>query len=157
MMSEGFQDLVAFLRKAGIWYRFLEKPETIHTQDAARVAGLELYRVTKNLVAIDSQGRYVLLVVPGDRRVDLKAAAKALGVEGVRLVPFEEAEGISGYPPGGTPTLGHKTKMIVLMDKSLLRFETLYCGGGSRTRLLELRTEDILRLTGAIIADISQT
>jgi Cys-tRNA(Pro)/Cys-tRNA(Cys) deacylase len=121
------------------------------------VTGLELRRVTKNLVAIDSQGRYVLLVVPGDRKVDLKAAAEALGVEHIRLVPFEKAEEISGYPPGGTPTVGHRTKMLVLMDKSLLAFETLYCGGGSRTRLLELRTEDILRLTEAKVASISQT
>jgi Cys-tRNA(Pro)/Cys-tRNA(Cys) deacylase len=121
------------------------------------VTGLELRRVTKNLVAIDSQGRYVLLVVPGDRKVDLKATAEALGVEHIRLVPFEKAEEISGYPPGGTPTVGHRTKMLVLMDKSLLAFETLYCGGGSRTRLLELRTEDILRLTEAKVASISQT
>lgn len=157
MSPEAPGSLEAYLREAGVWHRFVEKPETVHTSDAARAAGLELRRVTKNLVALDSQGKHVLLVVPGDRRVDLKAAARAMGAEWVRLVPFQEAEGISGYPLGGTPTVGHKTRMPVLLDEGLLGFETLYCGGGSRTRLLELRTSDVVRLTDAKVAAISRS
>jgi len=34
-------------------------------------------------------------------------------------------------------------------------FETIYCGGGTRDKLLELKTQDVIRLAGAIIADIS--
>lgn len=97
----------------------------------------------------------MLLIVPGDRKADLKAAANALGVKRVRLVPFDQAEDISGYPPGGTPSVGHKTRMKVIVDRSLLRFETIYCGGGSRNKLLELRTTDALRLNDAVIAEIS--
>jgi prolyl-tRNA editing enzyme YbaK/EbsC (Cys-tRNA(Pro) deacylase) len=38
----------------------------------------------------------------------------------------------------------------------VLAHETLFCGGGTRSRLLELRTEDVLRMSEAIIADISK-
>jgi len=34
-------------------------------------------------------------------------------------------------------------------------YETVYCGGGSRDKLLELKTSDIVRLNNAIIADIA--
>ncbi|MFH7836228.1 MAG: YbaK/EbsC family protein, partial [Candidatus Aenigmatarchaeota archaeon] len=68
---------------------------------------------------------------------------------------FDKAEEISGYPPGGTPSVGHKTKMKVIIDKSVLNYETVYCGGGSRDKLLELKTSDIIRLNNAIIADIT--
>ena len=45
---------------------------------------------------------------------------------------------------------------MVVVDTSLLKYETLYCGGGSRDKLLELRTRDLLMLTGANTADISE-
>jgi len=145
-----------YLKQTGIWHRFIEKKETIHTADAAKAAGLELHRVTKNLVSKTDEGELVLLIIPGDKRVRLKSAARALGVRRVSLVSFEEAERISGYPPGGTPSIGHKTRMRTLIDRSLLRYDTIYCGGGSRERLLELKTEDVIRLNNAIVADISK-
>jgi Cys-tRNA(Pro)/Cys-tRNA(Cys) deacylase len=127
----------------------------VHTADASKTTGIDLHRITKNLVSKTREGEYALLVVPGDSRVDLKAAAKALGTKNVRLMPFSEAETISGYPPGGTPTIGHKTPMRVIMDEELSGFETFYCGGGSRDRLLELRVDDVKRLTNVIVAKIS--
>jgi len=148
--------LKKYLEQRGIWHRFIKKKETIHTADAAKAAGLELHRVTKNLVSKTDEGESVLLIIPGDRRVRLKSAARALGVRRVFLVSFEEAEKISGYPPGGTPSIGHKTRMRIVMDKSLLQYETIYCGGGSRERLLELRTKDVVKLNDAIIAEISK-
>ena len=149
-------DLEKYLREQGVWYRFVEKAETVHTADASDATGIELHRITKNLVSKTRKGGYALIVVPGDRRVDLKAAARALGVKNVRLLPFAEAEEISGYPPGGTPSVGHKTEMSVVLDSKLLEMETLYCGGGTRDRLLELRVEDIVRLNDAVVAPISR-
>ena len=127
----------------------------MHTADASKATGIDLHRITKNLVSKTRKGEYALLVVPGDRRVNLKAAAKALGTKNVRLMPFSEAETISGYPPGGTPTIGHKTPMRVIVDEELAGFETFFCGGGSTDRLLELRVDDVKRLTDAIVAKIS--
>ncbi len=127
----------------------------MHTADASKATGIDLHRITKNLVSKTRKGEYALLVVPGDRRVDLKAAAKALGTKNVRLIPFSEAETISGYPPGGTPTIDHKTPMRVILDEELAGFETFFCGGGSKDRLLELRVDDVKRLTDAIVAKIS--
>lgn len=149
-------ELEEYLREQGVWYRFVEKAETVHTADASDATGIELHRITKNLVSKTRKGGYALIVVPGDVRVDLKAAARALGVKNVRLLPFAEAEEISGYPPGGTPSVGHKTEMSVVLDSKLLEMETLYCGGGTRDRLLELRVEDVVRLNDAVVAPISR-
>ena len=145
-----------YLRSNDVWYRFIRKPETIHTADAAKAAGLDLSRLTKNLVSVTDQGEYVVLIVPGNKRVHLKKAALILNVKNVRLVPFEEADKISGYPPGGTPSVGFKKKIRVIIDKSLLNYDTLFCGGGSRDLLVELKVEDVIRLNNAISADISK-
>jgi len=133
----------------------IRKPETVHTADAAKATGIDLHRITKNLVSVTNTGEHVLLIVPGDRKVDLKRAANALNVRRVSLVPFDQAANISGYPPGGTPSVGHKTKMRTVIDESLLEHETVYCGGGSRDRLVELKIADVIRLNNAVVAKIT--
>ena len=149
-------DLEAYLSGAGVRHRFLDKAETVHTADASNATGIELHRITKNLVCRTSAGRYALLVIPGDRRVNLQRAAQALKVNNVQLLAFREAEEVSGYPPGGTPSIHHKTALDVVVDKGVLEHETVFCGGGTRDRLLELRAEDIVRLSKAVTADISE-
>lgn len=146
--------LKQFLDNHKVWHQFVMKPETIHTADAANVTGIELHKVTKNLVSITDTGEYILLIVPGDSKVNLKEVAKMLDVKKIRLVPFSDAEKISGYPPGGTPSVGHKTPMRTIIEKKLLNFETVYCGGGSRDKLLEIKVQDIVKLNSAIIAEL---
>ena len=147
--------LEEYLRSQGVWHRFIAKPATIHTVDAAKVSGIELRKITKNLVFKVDGEDYALLIVPGDKKVNVEKAAEALGANKISLVPFEQSEEISGFPPGGTPSVGHKRRMRVVLDRSLSDLETIYCGGGSRDKLLELRAKDIVRLTDAVIAEIS--
>jgi len=148
--------LKEYLKRNNIWHRFINKSETIHTADAAKASGVPLERLTKNLVSKTDEGEYVLIIVPGDKKVDLKTVAKLLEIKNVRLMPFEKTEDISGYPPGGTPSIGHKIKMRTVMERTLLDYETIYCGGGSRDRILELRPQDVAKINNAILGDISQ-
>jgi Cys-tRNA(Pro)/Cys-tRNA(Cys) deacylase len=149
-------DLEKKLNDLGVWYRFIDKEETTHTADASRVTGIDIHKITKNLVSKTSNDDYSLLIVPGDRKVDLKKAAKALNVKKVRLIPFLEAEKISGYPPGGTPSIGLVNEVKTVLEKDLTQFKTFFCGGGTRNKLLELRTEEIIKVSNAIIENISK-
>jgi Cys-tRNA(Pro)/Cys-tRNA(Cys) deacylase len=149
-------DLEDYLERHSVWHRFVDKRETVHTADASEATGIDLRRITKNLVSRTSEGEYALLVLAGDRRVNLKAASRVLGAKNVRLVAFERASGISGYPPGGTPSVGHRTRMRLVVDSEVAEMETFFCGGGRTDRLLELRAEDVIRLTDAIVAPISK-
>lgn len=149
-------NLEAYLKENEIWHKFIEKSETIHTADAAKASGVPLQKLTKNLVSRTDKGEYIMLIVPGNRKVNLKAVAKLLNVKKVSLVPFEKAEAISGYPPGATPSIYHKTKMKTIIEKLLNKHETIYCGGGSRDKILELKTGDVNKLNDAIVGEISQ-
>jgi Cys-tRNA(Pro)/Cys-tRNA(Cys) deacylase len=155
-MVRAEMDLERHLKNNQVWHRFLAKRETVHTADASRETGIQLNRITKNLVCRTSSGTYALLIVPGDRRVNLRKAAQALNTRNVRLLGFDEAEAVSGYPPGATPSVYHKTRMNVVLDSSLLNQETLFCGGGSRDKLLELKTREVIRIDAAMVADLSE-
>jgi Cys-tRNA(Pro)/Cys-tRNA(Cys) deacylase len=148
-------NLIDFLEEKGIWHRIIDKSETVHTSDASKATGIPLHRITKNLVSITREGDYVLLIVPGDKRVNLQKAAEALGTSNVKLVPFSKAHEISGYDPGGTPSVGLKEKVRTVIDSEVAEMETFYCGGGSREKLLQLKTAEVTKETGALVASIT--
>ena len=60
-------DLEGFLKDNNVWHKFVSKPETVHTADASRETGIDLSRITKNLVCRGSDGTFALLIIPGDR------------------------------------------------------------------------------------------
>jgi Cys-tRNA(Pro) deacylase len=148
--------LESYLQQAGIWHRFVAKGETVHTADAAAKTGLDIKRVAKSLVLVDQDKQPILAIIPGDCRLSFEKLRDALRLKKVRLVPFEEAEKYSGYPPGATPMVRHKEKMRVVIDTKLTSFETIYGGGGTRTQLLEMRTTDVITLNKALVADVTE-
>jgi len=149
-------ELEEYLKQEKVWYNFVDKPETIHTADAAEKAGIELNKVTKALVLLDQDKNPILAIIPGDCKLSFSKVREAAGAKKARLVPFEEAENYSGYLPGATPMVHHKIKMKVILDKKLMQYTSIYGGGGERTKLLELKTDDVIRLNNAIVADITE-
>ena len=144
------------LKNLGIWYHFIKKPNsTVHTFEASAITGIELHRISKNLVAKTNDGKFIALIIPGDMRVDYKEVAKVMGVKNIRLVQFEDAHTISGYPPGGTPSIGYEKGIEVIIDEELLIYDTFYCGGGSTSFLLELKCDDVIKINKAKIAKIA--
>jgi Cys-tRNA(Pro) deacylase len=149
-------NLEKYLQENNVWYRFVDKPETIHTADAAQKAGIELHKVTKSLIILDEDNNPILAIIPGDCKLSFNKIKDASNSKKVRLVPFEEAENYSGYLLGATPMVHHKLKMRVFLDKKLTEFESIYGGGGTRTKLLEMKVSDVIQLNEATVADITE-
>lgn len=152
-MSPRNLNLIAYLKSNNIWFNVLEKRSTVHTAEAAAATGLPLERVTKSLVFL-ADGQPVIAIIPGTRKVDKGKLKAALGARNVGIVSFAEAERYSGYPPGATPPIHHKKITRIVMDQRVMEFETVYGGGGSRRKLIELKPLDIQRLNNALVADI---
>jgi len=150
-------DIEKYLKENKIWHNFIEKAETIHTADAAKAAGFDLKKLSKSLVLLDQDKNPILAIIPGDCKLSFSKVKEVIGAKKVRLVPFEEAENYSGYPPGATPMVFHKIKMKVLFDKNFEKYEFIAGGGGGRSSLLELKTKDVIKLNNAIVADITES
>lgn len=145
------------IKSLGIWYKFIKKPRSmVHTAEAANSMGFPIAQFAKNLMAQTDDNKHIALIIPGDRRLDHKIVAQILGVKNISLVPFEQAHTVSGYPPGGTPSLGYEQTLTVLVDEALLLYETVYCGGGSPDYLLEIKIEDVLRINSAKVFNITK-
>jgi Cys-tRNA(Pro) deacylase len=152
-LSSRKMNLISYLKAKNIWFNILEKRSTVHTAEAAAATGLPLERVTKSLVFF-ADGQPVIAIIPGICKVDKGKLKAVLGARNVRIVSFAEAERYSGYPPGATPPVHHKKITRIVMDQRVMAFDTVYGGGGSRRKLIELKPQDIQRLNNAIVSDI---
>jgi Cys-tRNA(Pro) deacylase len=149
-------NLISYLKNNKVWFKIIEKHETVHTADAAAATGIPLERVTKSLVFLDENKTPILAIIPGNCVANKKKLKDILAVKNIELAPFEEAEKYSGYEPGATCPVFHKNIKKVVMDQKVMQHETVFGGGGSRKKLIELKPEDIKKLNNAIVADISE-
>ena len=94
-------------------------------------------------------------MVTGDRRVDEEKLAKACGVKKVRKARPKAVKNITGYEVGALPPLGHKKPIKTFIDPKVMKYETVFGGGGAINKLLEIDPRDLKRLTNATIATIS--
>ncbi len=122
--------------------------------EAAAALGLDPARVFKTLVAVVDD-RPAVALVPVERKLDLKALARAAGGKRAEMARPADAERWTGYVVGGISPLGQRKRLATFVDASATEAPLLYVSAGRRGLELELRVEDLLRLTGARAAAIA--
>ncbi len=148
-------NLSGFLVSNKVYHEFLEKKSTRHASEASQAVGVPLSEIIKTLVFTDQDSRPLLAVVRGDCNVSRHKLERCSNSKSVRLASDDAAEAATGYPTGGIPPVGHKKKLRTFADRKVLDREYAWCGGGARSKLVRLRTEDIVRLNEATVCDIS--
>ena len=97
---EPVERVAAYLRAAGAEARLEElESGTATAEDAARAAGCPIGQIVKSIVVL-CDGRPVVALVPGDRRVDLAKIALAAGAVEARIARGSEVEEATGFAPG---------------------------------------------------------
>ena len=145
-----------FVAARGLKARVVRLPATTHTaEDSARALGTDLAHIAKSLLAHLADGRFVLCIVRGDKRLDRRKLCRAAGTKAITLAKAEEVLDVSGYPVGAVPPIALKTALAVFIDPAVLEMDVVYCGGGDVDALLEIPTEELLRVTQAQMVDLS--
>jgi len=122
---------------------------------AARATGFALARIVKTLVVALDTGVYVLALVPGDRRLDLKKTAGVFSAKRAALADAATAQRLTGYLVGGISPFGTKRPLAAVMDTGLLEGGRVMINAGRRGMMLQMNPRDIaevLRCRKATIA-----
>ena len=118
--------------------------------EAATAVGVEVGQIVKSLVFVDPEGP-LLCLCAGDRRVD---TAK-LGAQ-VRQAKGDEVREATGFAIGGVPPIGHDRPVRTVVDKSLRRFETVWCAAGTPHAVFSVATETLIgAIPQAVVREIS--
>jgi len=145
-------DLMAWVTRHGVAARLVAPGVPTPTvPEAAAALGVRPEQVLKSLVFLVA-GEPRLVIAAGEDRVRYPALAAAWGVgrRQLRMATPEEAQALSGYAVGGMPPFGHREPLQTLVDaRRIVSGLRVYAGGGTRSALLELETDELLRVTGA--------
>jgi Cys-tRNA(Pro)/Cys-tRNA(Cys) deacylase len=124
-------------------------------QEASEALGVPAERVFKTLVA-DVDGALTVAVVPVAGTLDLKALAAAVGGKRAVMAEPAAAERATGYVTGGITSLGLRKRLPVVIDASVLDYDTVFCSAGQRGVEIELAPADLVRAAGATVAPIGR-
>ena len=117
--------------------------------------GIDPRRVFKTLITrID--GALAVAVVPVTGQLDLKALAHAVGGKKAVMAEPAAAERATGYVVGGISPLGQRQRLPTVIDASAQDHATVFVSGGRRGLDVELAPDDLVRLTGAVVAPVGR-
>ena len=155
-LPEPVERVARFIRENGAEARIEEfTTPTPTAQDAAGAIGCGLGQIVKSLL-FDCGDRFVLALVPGDRRADLGKVAKAASVARARVAKGGQVLQITGFEPGAVAPFPLKRVELVIGDRLLLTHAQVWIGAGSKHHMAGIAPAELFRLTRAISADVSQ-
>lgn len=110
--------------------------------------------IYKTLVTIGTSKHYYVFVVPIDKELDVKKAAKAAKEKSIEMIAVKELTKVTGYVRGGCSPVGMKKAFPTFCDNSALLLDTIIVSGGKiglqieinpqkLTEILPLRFEEI--------------
>lgn len=108
----------------------------------------------KTLVAVGKSKEHYVFVIPVDKEIDFKKAAKVVGEKSIELVPVKEIQNLTGYIRGGCTPIGMKKLFRTIIQKSAGEQEEIIISGGKLGLQILLNPEDLRSVTQGEYADI---
>ena len=151
---------VALAKRSGIEFKthqYAHDPNhPSYGEEAAEKLGIDPARVFKTLVISVDGKQLAVAVVPVAMKLDLKAAAKALGGKRAGMAEAKEVERATGYVLGGVSPLGQKRRLKTIIDEAARNLDTLFVSAGRRGLEIELAPDDLCELLGARYASLAR-
>ena len=117
--------------------------DAISGVEVATVLQQDPNQVFKTLVTIGNSNSYYVFLVPVNRELDLKKAAKAVGEKSISMIKSKELLPLTGYIHGGCSPIGMKKSYKTVIDASAVDFGTIIFSGGKIGYQVELSLDDL--------------
>lgn len=150
---------VRLLDVRGILYQLAEyevDENDLSATTLAKKIGQDVEQIFKTLVLRGDKSGVFVCVIPGNAEVDLKKAAKASGNKNCAMVHQKELLGLTGYIRGGCSPIGMKKLYPTFIHKTCQLFDQIYISAGQRGLQLKLNPEDIIKITGSVVGDLTE-
>ena len=131
-----------YLKQYGVADRVMVFAQSSATVElAAAAVGCEPARIAKTL-SLDMNGQVILVVTAGDVKIDNSKFKSQFGVKAKMLSP-DEAVDKTGFAVGGVCPFAVHEGVLVYLDDSLKRFDTVFPSGGSDNSAIELTVPEL--------------
>jgi Ala-tRNA(Pro) deacylase len=151
------KDLTRLLEAEGVEYQLLPHDHTESAFAEAEALGVDPTDVAKTLV-VETPDGYARAVLPASERLDLRKLGDFLGA-GKKKVHLASEEALArDYPEfdlGAVPPLGGRRDPVTV-DRWIAERESVVLEAGSHDESIRVARDELVRVTGAKVADISQ-
>lgn len=120
----------------------------------AEELGEDIATVFKTLVLRGDRSGLFVCVIPGDKEVDLKAAARVSGNKKADLIHMKELLPTTGYIRGGCSPIGMKKPLPTFIHSTCLDHERIYISAGVRGLQIAIAPADLVAYVGAAVVDL---
>ena len=117
--------------------------DAISGEEVAAVLGQDPNQVFKTLVTIGNSNTYFVFLVPVNKELDLKKAAKAVEEKSISMVKSKDLLPLTGYIHGGCSPIGMKKSYKTIIHTSAADFDTIIFSGGKIGYQVELSLDDL--------------
>ncbi len=151
-------NVMRILDKAKIPYRHYAYDASdghIDGEAVAKKLGQNPEQVFKTLVTQGASGGYFVFVIPVQKELNLKAAAKAVGEKSVSMLHVADLLKITGYIRGGCSPIGMKKQYPTVIDETCELFDTIIFSAGRIGTQVEVAPDDLMNLISASAAAIT--
>ena len=149
------EDLVLEPERKHLDYELIPHPSTLTAGEEAAAVGLPPEQVAKTLV-LSTAGGYARAVLPASERLDLRKLRKLIG-DGKATRLATETELAGAYPMfelGAVPPFGGPAGDRTIFDRRLAEQDAVVVEAGSHSTSVRIKTQDLVALTNAELADI---
>ena len=158
MANQTKTNAVRLLEKAKLSFETVPYEVDENDLAATHVAeqlGEDISQVFKTLVLHGDRSGYFVCVIPGDKEVDLKKAAKVAGSKKAEMIPMKDLLATTGYIRGGCSPIGMKKPFPTFFDESALNFDFIYVSAGVRGLQIKINPSDLIGFVKASVADLT--
>ncbi|MFJ9848087.1 YbaK/EbsC family protein [Streptomyces sp. NPDC101150] len=152
--------LLALLRDGRARHRLIEHAPEGRTDVVSALRGNALNQAAKCIVmrvkVTKKSSRYVLAVVPGDRRVDLGRVKELYDARHVSFADQSTAERLSGCVSGAIVPFSFDSELELIVDPGLLEHREIFFNAAELQLSLALHTEDYRRLAQPRVALVAE-
>ena len=131
-----------------------DSSEAISGTEVAAVLGQNPNQVFKTLVTVGASKRNYVFVVPVERELHLKKAAKAVGEKSIEMIKSKELLPLTGYIHGGCSPIGMKKKFPTFIHETAAGFDKVFVSAGRVGFQIEVAPKDLIEAAGCKTADI---
>ena len=151
-------NVMRILDKNKIKYNIYDYTNTdkVSGMDVANYLNENPKQVFKTLVTEDSNKNYFVFMLPVDKELNLKKAAKSVGVKNVQMLKQKDLFHLTGYVHGGCSPIGMKKAFETVIDITAKDFLTIIFSGGKIGRQVEVSLEDLEKVIKYKLEDITK-
>ena len=143
------EKIVRMLQDKGIDYDVYEHAPVYTNPTMAEALGVSEAETVKSLVLTTKEKNMVVLVMPGNKKVDWKVAAKTANTKKVSFAKPEAVSEAVGCEVGCVPPFGHQTDLPIFLDGDLMRQTYVYFNPGVHHKSFRVTSRDLKKLCRA--------